>query len=245
MGGGDPLAMSVEPHPAGYLSACCSRKLKRSHPRFDRWSPRSEQSPKGAWCVGRQAIWQRGTRPRCCERARILWPAGIRSHLAVCVKCRLTDFGRIFGYGGVFDTFFSTNLAQLVDKTNSPVDVASWGSFDAGHTRSVRGGAADPRDVLRDRIAEAGPAVHRHHHRSRRAGHAVLLDVDGQRFEYRRDGRPGGPGAWPGPEPGFVDAHFEDRSGIPAGSPVRRGPGHGFASSIRTRCRWKARPARC
>ena len=47
-----------------------------------------------------------------------------------------------------------------------------------------------------------------------------MLEVEGQRFEHLRDGRSGGPGAWPGPEPGSVVAHFEDRSGIPAGSRV-------------------------
>ena len=52
-------------------------------------------------------------------------------------EVQLSDFGRIFGDGGVFDTFFTTHLEQLVDKTHSSVDVASWGSVGAGHTRSV------------------------------------------------------------------------------------------------------------
>src|SRR5690606_8269612 len=32
----------------------------------------------------------------------------------------LADFGRVFGFGGVFDTFFKDNLAPLVDVSRTP-----------------------------------------------------------------------------------------------------------------------------
>ena len=63
------------------------------------------------------------------DRALTSWLAVIRSRPAARVKCRLSDFGRIFGDGGVFDAFFTANLEQLVDRTQQPVDVASWGSI--------------------------------------------------------------------------------------------------------------------
>ena len=49
----------------------------------------------------------------------------------------MTDFGRIFGYDGVFDTFFSANLEQLVDKTNTPWRWRPGVESMPAHTRSV------------------------------------------------------------------------------------------------------------
>jgi type VI secretion system protein ImpL len=129
----------------------------------------------------------------------------------------MTDFGRIFGHGGVFDTFFTANLEQLVDTTHTPW---TWRAgvhslpgvleqFEAARrVRDVFFASGSQRPDLRFNVTltELSSAATR-----------FLLDVEGQRFEYRRDGRSGGAGVWPGPEPGFVAAVFEERSGIPTG----------------------------
>ena len=126
----------------------------------------------------------------------------------------LDDFGRLFGYGGVFDTFFNANLAKLVDSSRSPW---SWrpGSVNAsaGLLRQVeaaqrvgeiffRPGSLKPelRFVVTPTDLDA-------------AANRFLLEIDGQTFDYRHGPERNQPASWPGPMPGTAAATFEDRSG--------------------------------
>ena len=97
----------------------------------------------------------------------------------------MTDFGRIFGYGGVFDTFFTANLEQLVDRTSTPwtwrpgVDSLPGilEQFEAAQRiREMFFASGSQRPDLRFAVTITdvdGRATR------------FLLDVEGQRFEYR------------------------------------------------------------
>jgi type VI secretion system protein ImpL len=129
----------------------------------------------------------------------------------------MTDFGRIFGYGGVFDAFFAANLEQLVDRTGSP-----WRWRPGVHSLPGILEQFEAASLVRENFFATGsqrPDLRFAITITELDTNATrfLLDIEGQRYEYRRDGRSGGPGVWPGPEPGFVAAIFEDRSGIPGG----------------------------
>jgi type VI secretion system protein ImpL len=130
----------------------------------------------------------------------------------------LTDFGRLFGYGGVYDMFFKNELANLVDTSRS-----SW------VWRSDASGAAVGGPVSMLRAFEAAGRIREMFFRPGSQMPEVrftltpveldasatrfLLEVDGQTFDYRHGPPRSLPATWPGPNPGIVAATFEDRSG--------------------------------
>jgi type VI secretion system protein ImpL len=135
----------------------------------------------------------------------------------------LADFAHVFGPGGVFDTFFSQNLAPLVDTSRSP-----W--------RWRDGAAAGPAAMLAQfqrvqRIRELyfGPGA-----RVPEARFNILpdeldasvtrftLDVDGQPFEYRHGPQQNRAMTWPG-STGQASFNFEDRNG-PIPGLAKQGP---------------------
>jgi type VI secretion system protein ImpL len=130
----------------------------------------------------------------------------------------LADFGRLFGYNGVYDMFFKTELASLVDTSRSPWawrrdasgaavggSVSMLRQFEAAdriRTMFFRSGSQDPE--VRFSIAavdlDAGAV-------------RFTLDVDGQAFDYRHGPVIAKPMTWPGPNPGRAIATFEERAG--------------------------------
>ena len=138
----------------------------------------------------------------------------------------LSDFGRLFDHGGVFDKFFNENLDALVDRSQSPW---TWRSGAPQGTRvildHVREGDADPRHLfpaghLGARAQVPGDrrggrlVVHSISSGNRRPGHRVsAADAHGRRqlaWSESRDGRghvvrddtavsPGWPSSDPGP----------------------------------------------
>jgi type VI secretion system protein ImpL len=130
----------------------------------------------------------------------------------------LADFGRLLGYNGVYDTFFKTELASLVDTSRSPWawrrdasgaavggPVTMLRQFEAAdriRTMFFRPGSQDPE--VRFSIAavdlDAGAV-------------RFTLDVDGQAFDYRHGPVIAKPMTWPGPNPGRAIATFEERTG--------------------------------
>ena len=130
----------------------------------------------------------------------------------------LADFGRLLGYNGVYDTFFKTELASLVDTSRSPWawrrdasgaavggSVSMLRQFEAAdriRTMFFRSGSQDPE--VRFSIAavdlDAGAV-------------RFTLDVDGQAFDYRHGPVIAKPMTWPGPNPGRAIATFEERTG--------------------------------
>jgi type VI secretion system protein ImpL len=132
----------------------------------------------------------------------------------------LADFGRLFGYGGVYDTFFKNELVNLVDETRTPW---TW--------RSDASGAAVGGSVSMLRQFEAADRIRSMFFRPgsmdpevRFSVSAVDLDagsvrftleLDGQTFEYRHGPVVAKAMVWPGPKPGKAAVTFEERGGVP------------------------------
>ena len=130
----------------------------------------------------------------------------------------LADFGRLFGYGGVFDTFFKDELEPLVDTSRSPwvwradASGASVGpslgmlrQFEAAkriRERFFRPGSQDPELRFRVSPTELDASATR-----------FLLEIDDQHFEYRHGPERSWQATWPGKTPGPAAATFENRSG--------------------------------
>ena len=130
----------------------------------------------------------------------------------------LADFGRLFGYNGVFETFFKTELANLVDTSQNPW---SWkrdpsgtpvgGSISmlrqfevADRIRGMffRPGSQEPEARFSVSASDLDAAALR-----------FTLEIDGQPFEYRHGPIVAKPMTWPGPNPGRAIATFEERGG--------------------------------
>jgi type VI secretion system protein ImpL len=130
----------------------------------------------------------------------------------------LQDFGRVFGPDGVFDSFFKTELSELVDTAQQPW---AWRRDDSG--ASVGGALPltrfeDARRI-RDTFFRSGstePAVGFTVTPLEldRDVRAVSLDVHGKSIEYQHGPQRTIPMAWPGEKPGGPAAvTFNDLSG--------------------------------
>jgi type VI secretion system protein ImpL len=141
----------------------------------------------------------------------------------------LADFGRVFGPGGVFDTFFKERLADLVDTTRQPW---AWRRIDSGS--SIGGGLPLSRFEDAKRIREmffragsAEPTVaftvtpFELDARSR----SVVLDVHGKAIEYRHDRERTTAVVWPGERPdGPATVTFNDLDTAATQSISQAGP---------------------
>jgi type VI secretion system protein ImpL len=129
----------------------------------------------------------------------------------------LADFGRLFGFGGVFDAFYKENLDKLVDATRHPwtwrvgVNGAAVGAS-AGMLREF-----EAAQQIRDFYFRQGqmPEVHFMVTPTELDTGAtrVLVEIDGQPFDYRHGPERNWQAVWPGPNPGVAAVSFEDRSG--------------------------------
>lgn len=125
----------------------------------------------------------------------------------------LADFGRLFGYGGVFDTFFKENLALQVDTDRNPW---RWRTGASGSIGMLRQFEAAQR--IRDMFFRAGgqlPEIRFNVFPSYLDANATrfVLELDGQTFEYRHGPERSWTASWPGPAPGVAAISFEDRAG--------------------------------
>ncbi len=128
------------------------------------------------------------------------------------------DFGRLFGYGGVFDAFFKRELEPLVDTSRSPW---VWRADDSGASVGsslemlrqfevaqriremfFRPGGQEPELRFRLTPTDLDAATQR-----------FLLEIDGQSLENRHGPEKSSAVKWPGDSPGPAAATFEERSG--------------------------------
>lgn len=133
------------------------------------------------------------------------------------VDVPLADFGRVFGHGGVFDSFFRANLAQLVDTARNP-----W-TWRADASGAVVGSSAMLRQFelagrIRDAFFRPGAQMPELRFTVTPAeldalATRFLLEIDGQSFDYRHGPERNWSALWPGPNPGVAAATFEERSG--------------------------------
>jgi type VI secretion system protein ImpL len=129
----------------------------------------------------------------------------------------LADFGRLFGYNGVYDTFFRENLAPLVDTNRTPWSWRTVTGVPVGGSSAMlrqveaaqrirelffRQGSQDPQ--LQFTITPSDLDV---------GALRFTLDIDGQTIEYRHAAPRAVAVTWPGPKPNLVTATFEERGG--------------------------------
>jgi type VI secretion system protein ImpL len=130
----------------------------------------------------------------------------------------LEDFGRVFGHGGSFDSFFRTTLQEYVDTTRNPW---TWRTDATG--RSAGGPPAMLAQFQRAQIIREtffSPGSQKPELRFTMTPQELdasstrfRLEVDGQNFEYRHGPEENWAATWPGPKPGVAAATFEGRSG--------------------------------
>jgi type VI secretion system protein ImpL len=130
----------------------------------------------------------------------------------------LADFGRLFGYGGVYDEFFRRDLVNLVDTARS-----QW------VWRTDASGAPVGGSITMLRRVEAASRIRELFFRRGsqepelnfiltpvsldRASTRFTLEVEGQVLEYRHAAPRDVSMKWPGPKPNLVVANFDDGSG--------------------------------
>ena len=134
------------------------------------------------------------------------------------VDVPLADFGRVFGYGGVFDRFFKSELEPLVDTSRSPwtwrndasgvsvgPSLAMLRQFESAkdiREMFFRPGGQESEVRFRLTPTELDADVTR-----------FLLELDGQNVEYRHGPERSVAATWPGQSAGPAAVTFEMRAG--------------------------------
>lgn len=129
----------------------------------------------------------------------------------------LADFGRLFGYGGVYDDFFRAELQPLVDTARDPwvwrtdnsgasvggaLPLAKFEAAKRIREMFFRPGSQEPQ--LRFTVTPSNLTA---------TTQRFLLEIDGQPYEDRHAATRTQSATWPGPKPGGAAAWFEERSG--------------------------------
>ncbi|HET7797597.1 MAG TPA: type VI secretion system membrane subunit TssM, partial [Nevskia sp.] len=135
--------------------------------------------------------------------------------LASATDIPVQNFGELFGYGGRFDAFYQQTLAKLVDASN-----ATWrwksgpGAVSGSPGMLAQMQAADRIKQMFFRgsnVPEVGfsfltpvldPGIAK-----------LVIEVDGQKYEYTPGGAANAPMKWPGPVPGRASVAGFDASG--------------------------------
>jgi type VI secretion system protein ImpL len=134
----------------------------------------------------------------------------------------LADFAQVFGYGGVFDRFFTEELQKYADTTRSPW---TWRA-NSPVTSSEMLRQFEAADRIRRAFFRPGSRETELQFRVQptdTTSQRFVLELDGQRFEYLHFLRDPELATWPGPRPGMALATFDDGSG-----PGVRIPGQPF-----------------
>jgi type VI secretion system protein ImpL len=127
----------------------------------------------------------------------------------------LADFGRVFGPGGVFDTFFKERMAPLVDTSTSPW---RWKQGAAGIGSGTSLAQFQAADRIRQMYFPPGSQLPTMHFNLApesldSAVPRLAIDIDGQSIEYRHGPIRSQTISWPGPSPGQVTVLFEESGG--------------------------------
>jgi type VI secretion system protein ImpL len=128
------------------------------------------------------------------------------------------DFGRLFGYNGLYDTFFTANrLPELVDTTRSPWTWKTLQGIPVGGSPAMlrqfeaaqrirqlyfRQGSQEPQLQFTITPSDLDAGALR-----------FTLEIDGQTIDYRHAAPRAVAVTWPGPKPNLVVATFEERGG--------------------------------
>jgi type VI secretion system protein ImpL len=127
----------------------------------------------------------------------------------------LQNFGELFGYGGRFDSFYNQTVGKLIDSSGrnwrwktgpgatsgSPGMLAQMQAADRIKQMFFRSGNMPEVDfTLLTPVLDAGIGK-------------LVIDVDGQKYEYQPGGAANFAMKWPGPAPGRVSVSAYDASG--------------------------------
>ncbi|HEY1305488.1 MAG TPA: type VI secretion system membrane subunit TssM [Vicinamibacterales bacterium] len=130
----------------------------------------------------------------------------------------INDFGRIFGYSGVFDTFYKQNLDRLVDNSKTPWQ---WRADASGEAVGLGAGVLsqfEQAQRIREAFFRSGAQTPQLDFtltltNLKQLASRVVLELDGQSFTYQFGPLRATPAKWPGPNPGVAALTFEERGG--------------------------------
>jgi type VI secretion system protein ImpL len=138
----------------------------------------------------------------------------------------LADFGRVFGFGGVFDTFYRDNLAALIDVSRSPWVWREGAAAIGGSAALLK----QFQQAQRIRDVYFKPGSQQVEARFNltpdtldAAATRFTLNIDGQLFEYRHGPLQSQALTWPGGSVGQAAIAFEERGG-PGPGEAKQGP---------------------
>jgi type VI secretion system protein ImpL len=163
-----------------------------------------------------EKLYQEEVVARCRVQVRDHYPFGAGSEMP------LADFNQVFGYGGLYDKFFTDNLEKLVDKLQHPwtwrpesvePSQSMLAQFErAEHIRQMffSPGSNVPELRFTVRLSSLDPLATRLH-----------VDIDGQPFDVKPGAESGGPVVWPGPQKGGVANYTFEQD--PVAAPERIG----------------------
>ncbi|MGH9140818.1 MAG: type VI secretion system membrane subunit TssM, partial [Vicinamibacterales bacterium] len=158
-----------------------------------------------------ETVYQQEVVSECRARVEGRYPFGSGGDMP------LSDFALVFGYGGIYDKFFTERLDKLVDVTQRP-----W----AWRPESVRTSPAIPAQFervarLREMFFSPGgkaPELEFNLRLSKldQAATRLYVDIDGQQFDVKPGAESANAATWPGPKKaGVAFATFEDRVAAP------------------------------
>jgi type VI secretion system protein ImpL len=131
---------------------------------------------------------------------------------------QMVDFGRIFGYGGVYDNFYKLRLEKFVDPARKPWQ---WRADASGAAVGLGPGVLaqfERAQLIRETFFRPGSQAPKldftlTFNRLQQAASRVVLEIDGQSFAYRFEAPRALQATWPGPNPGVAALTFEERGG--------------------------------
>jgi type VI secretion system protein ImpL len=148
---------------------------------------------------------------QCRVRVQGRYPFGSASEMP------LSDFGEVFGQGGIYDKFFADNLDKLVDRSHRPwswrpESVEASPGILAQFERAERiremffsPGSKTPELAFTVKLSNLDPAATR-----------LYVNIDGHVFDVKPGAESKGPVVWPGPQKrGIAYATFEDKVAAP------------------------------
>jgi len=129
----------------------------------------------------------------------------------------LADFGEVFGYGGLYDKFFTERLDKVVDTTQTPwtwrsAPLSTSAQLLPQFQRAERirrmffaGGSKNPELNFTLTLSSLDKEATR-----------FFLEINGQRYDVKPGAAGGNPAVWPGAgKTGYVYAAFEDTVAAP------------------------------
>ena len=134
------------------------------------------------------------------------------------VDVPLADFGRLFGAGGILDTFFKENLTPLVDTSRSPWVWRAGGGGPAGQTTSMLRQFELAQQIRSNYFGPGGQSPEQQFtlitgDLDKDGTRGFKLEMDGQTLVYKFGPPQRLQVRWPGPVPGAAAATFDDVSG--------------------------------